>query len=326
MLPLRARVLTCAIGLVLVSCSRAEPGNSAAPDSVQMSSTHTSGSPGQAQATDPPVDECAPVDGAATRCDNLLPVGWRSLENGNSPPQQLLLAELADTLKSIASRLQNENDTQYRDVLRIGGCALADTFEVTYRAPEAMLHFPSGGTGQRDVVVGMFTPPTSGQARGCREKVFGHPNPEQAEGNGFTRIYQFIAVNAPAPDTGDGTMDRTIGKWSSWTLTSKPRPGNLRPLYRLRTLRGGERDWLWCSAKHEGKTVAYLTCSVQRSLMSAASSGKATTLDDAFSRYQRGDSTLVDDKGVRIRRALDDGAWGRCGNLGCCVSMESAAT
>lgn len=314
-----SRGVSCLIAGLLLSCG-SEGTNGERRASIGADSLGQPGVLPTASASMPlPETECEPVDGSQDRCDNLLQDGWRLLKHGGQPvpEQKQLLAKLADSLNSIATRLQSDNDTQFRNVEQ--GCAPKDTFEVTYRAPQAMLHFPSGGTGRRDIVVGMFTPRPKIPPTGCGEKMFGHRDPSNSEG-GFTRVHQFVVVNVPVrPDTGDGKKDVPIGKWTSWTLSR--RVVFRDTTYRLRGLRVEEKSYYWCAAKHGGGTVRYLTCDAQRRLMEAVQTGKALTLDEAFSRYQRRDSTLVDGANKRIRQSLDDGAWGRCGNLGCCVSI-----
>lgn len=272
--------------------------------------------------------ECKPIDGQSDSCANLLPDKWTDLKHpANSQAQQDQLRALDETLSSLANDgLQADEDTQLRRVDQGPGCETTDNFRIRYRAPKAMLEFPSDGTGSRDLVVGYFTPDPDAKKTNCAERKFAFLNPGRDEGEGFVRVHQFLAVNvAMKPDTGDGTRDVKIGKWSSWSLARKGSGNSAK--YKLRELKPVDHSkpedhfYWWCSAKHGGKNVQYLTCNAQRMMMAAVRAGKVSTLDDAFDRYQRRDTTFLKEAGIDRSRMIDDGAWARCGNLGCCVSM-----
>lgn len=257
--------------------------------------------------------DCVPIDNTPNSCANLLPARWADWQSGPGPTQAELVV-LKGVLDALTPTLQSDNDTQWRFVENT--CAPKDSFEVTYRAPRAMLNFPALGTGGRSIVVGMFAPRP--ENINCTEKKFGHRSKTVSE-NHFKRIHQFVVVTAPAADTGDGKSDVRIGTWASFALSEKSKSGGLFE-YKLKRIRTDKPYW-WCSAKHGPRTVMYLTCDTQRELMRLVSEKKVETLEVAFERYRSRDSTFMKLIPRSAARTGEDGAWARCGNLGCCVAQ-----
>lgn len=257
------------------------------------------------------VPECLPIDNAPTTCSNLLPEKWATWHAHGNPSKEELEA-LVVRLDEINDKLQRENDTQKRNVLH--PCTNSDEFDVTYRAPEAMLNFPHDGTGSRFIVAAMFSPNTENM---CTEKKFGHRKPS-ADGGGWIRKYQFLAVNVPSVNLGDLSKDVPVGTWSSYALMQRTVGSTTR--YMLKPLEK-DKSYYWCAAEHLSRTVQYLTCETQRALMRAVGSNGIKTLDEAFRKYRERDSRILTIIGNAARLVGDEGAWARCGNLGCCVAQ-----
>ncbi len=253
--------------------------------------------------------ECKVSDTAAGRCLNLLPAGWDKWEG-----TELRALELS--MDDVAKFLQLTRVEQRREG---GACDDRSNRQVvTYEAPQDLQRMPSTGTGQRDLVVAIFTSKKAGN--GCPDKRYGiAPDPKNKK-----RLYQFITVRTEAV-MGHPTGKFKIGTYRAWALTKNQ--GNV---YTLDSLGGG--DYVSCNHDKVYQPAALgfygcdgldsLTTSGARAARSIYGDGSVVSISWNVANLMRRDRSGAWGVLAFLRSFSFEElpAWGRCGNMGCCAA------
>lgn len=245
--------------------------------------------------------DCVALHSATSgKCGNLLPAGWRDMN-------EVQLSALHVQLDSLEKRSWEALATAERESSE--GCRDSSNkkdkpLEILLRAPFAMDSFPRLGTAGNDLVTTIFVVKKDKNCREARYSV-------QRERDRFRKSIEFQTVSTKAAGESD-----TIGQWTTWSLSWR-KNGERR--YRLDSLRAG--SYVRCAKEHpETKgNVAFISCDDAVALARAAE--KSATPEAEFTSllgaYMRREPRIL---AVTRGDPFSDTAWGRCGSMGCCAS------
>lgn len=256
--------------------------------------------------------ECAITDDlkVADRCDNVLMVDFDRQRKNSA-----FVKTVRDRVLSVKLLPGPAGeDTQDRKAKR--RCNILNSaskiLNVRYQAPEALLHLPLSGTGDRVIVTAKFEVKRDGD---CLEATYG----VKQKSDEWIRVLQFVSANTIANAVRDIKKDTKIGEWHSWAISVKtPVIGD--STFRLEHLKKGK--YLLCAIVHDSiyhQNAAFLGCEAQRRLYSATKSrlfGASVSLDSAITLFKNHDTKARAAVGGAVSTLA---AWGRCGNLGCCA-------
>jgi hypothetical protein len=273
----------------------------------------------------PPASEKMPMTTSdKSICDNVLPDGWDAESSGYNV--ELLYRRLIEIQKM---QQEDEKVRKVRD--NCEGANEINAFTVRYSAPAAMKHLPRIGTRQRSVVAATFMARAD---RSCPEQVYGVENSMQGDQQGFRREIQFLAIQTTAL-SGDPDVDTEIGRWRSYRILTKQRFASVE--YKLVALESSG-PYVVCGTRHTDlrTTVAFLGCKTLRRLaaqhlaardkIADSTERSLFTLSEVVAAYKARDQVYFSQYQLNLlpggltaeRMPTDDGAWVRCGDLGCC--------